>query len=331
LVLVTTQIGGQYRGDLATPLGLTGTDVPEPEEVFFESDGERCAADLYRPATIDRPLPCVVMGHGGSGTKRLGLPKYAETFVAAGLAVLAFDYRQFGRSGGKPRQVIDVAKQLDDYRAAVRYARSRADIDPSRVALWGTSLSGGHVLAVAAGDPDIAAVVSQVPVIDGWHRGRTLRQRLNWDVTRRTLQFAAAAVRDLVGAKLGRDPYLVPVVAQPGNLAVFTESDAKAAFEALGGETAGWRNALAPRMLFALPRYRKGTAEKLHMPVLMCLGDNDLQASPRFAARIASLMSNVEIRRYPVGHFDVYIGRLLEEISSAEADFLRRHLNCGPP
>ncbi len=298
--------------------------MPGPEEVFFESDGVRLAADLYRPPTAG-PVPCVVMGHGGSGTKRLGLPTYAEKFAAAGLAALAFDYRHFGRSGGEPRQIIDLSEQLDDYRAAVRYVRGREDIDPTRVALWGTSLSGGHVLAVAADDPDIAAVVSQVPLIDGWHRGRTLRQRLDPNITRRTLQFAAAAIRDVVGAKSGRDPYLVPVIGDPGAVAVFTESDARAAFEALGGESVGWRNALAPRMLFALPRYREGTAEKLHMPVMMCLGDNDLQASPRFAARIASRMPNVELHRYPVGHFDVYCD-LLDEISSAQADFLRRHL-----
>jgi pimeloyl-ACP methyl ester carboxylesterase len=194
----------------------------------------------------------------------------------------------------------------------------------------GTSLSGGHVLAVAATDPDIASVVSQVPLIDGWHRGRTPRERLNWDVTWRTLQFTVAAVRDVVGAKLGKGPHLVPVVADSGEVAVFTEPEAKAAFEALGGEAVGWRNALAPRMLFALPRYRTGTAEKLRMPVLMCLGDHDQQASPRFAARIASLMNNVELHRYPVGHFDVYTGSLFEEISSLEAAFLHRHLIQSP-
>ncbi|MCV7153771.1 alpha/beta fold hydrolase [Mycolicibacterium pyrenivorans] len=123
----------------------------------------------------------------------------------------------------------------------------------------------------------------------------------------------------------------MPVVAAPGEVAVFTESDAKVAFDAHGGECVGWRNSLAPRMLFALPRCCTGTAEKLHMPVLMCLGDNDLQASPRFAARIASLMPNVEIRRYPVGHFDVYIGELFEEISSAGAEFLSRHLVSSRP
>ncbi len=304
----------------------TRMDISVLQQVFFDSDGVRCAADLYRPAAAAGRLPCVVMGHGGSATKRLGLPRYAEKFTAAGLAVLAFDYQHFGASGGEPRQVIDIAAQRDDYRAAVRYVRGRDDIDPRRIALWGTSLSGGHVLAVAATDPDIAAVVSQVPLIDGWHRGRTLRERLNWDVMRRTLQFSVAAVRDIVGAKLGRGPYLVPVVADCGRVAVFTEPEARAAFEALGGESIGWRNALAPRMLFHLPRYRTGTAEKLRMPVLMCLGDHDLQASPRFAARIASLMNNVELHRYPVGHFSVYTGTLFDEISSVETDFLRRHL-----
>lgn len=242
------------------------------------------------------------------------------------MAVLAFDYRHFGASGGEPRQVIDIAEQQDDYRAAVRYARSQDGIDPDRIALWGTSLSGGHVLAVAATDPAIAAVVSQVPLIDGWHRGRTLHQRLNWNVTWRTVQFTAAAVLDLIQGRRGKDPYLVPVVAGPGRVAVFTEPYARAAFEALGGEGVGWRNALAPRLLFALPRYREGTAANLHMPVLMCLGDHDLQASSRYAAHIASLMPRVEIRRYPVGHFDVYLGTLWDEICSAQAEFLHRHL-----
>jgi pimeloyl-ACP methyl ester carboxylesterase len=297
-----------------------------PEDVFFESGGVRCAADFYPADSHDEGVPCVVMGHGGSGTKRLGLPHYADRFAAAGLAVLAFDYRRFGASAGEPRQVIRTAEQLADYRAAVRYVRSREGIDPQRIALWGTSLSGGHVLAVAADDPDIAAVVAQAPLIDGWHRGRGLRQRLSWDIAWRTAQFTAAAFRDVIHERAGRAPYLVPVVATPGHIAVFTEPDAKAAFEALGGESVGWRNALAPRMIFDLPRYRAGTAERLRMPVLMCLADRDLQASTRFAARLAARMPNVEIHHYPVGHFDIYLEPLRGEIAGTQAEFLRRQL-----
>jgi fermentation-respiration switch protein FrsA (DUF1100 family) len=305
--------------------------VVTTEEVFFDSSGVLCAADLYRPDITSGPLPCVVMGHGGSATKRLGLPAYARTFASEGIAVLAFDYRNFGSSGGQPRQVIDVEQQREDYRSAVRFVRHHDGIDPDRVALWGTSLSGGHVLAVAADDPNLAAVVAQVPMIDGWHRGRGLRARLNWEITWRTAQFTAAALYDVLGARLGRPPYTVPVVAEPGHIAVFTEPEAQTAFAALGGEATGWRNALAPRMIFRLPRYREGTAERLRMPVLMCLADHDQQASTRFAAHIASLMPDVEIHHYPVGHFEVYLGAVRDEISATQVGFLKRHLLPSAP
>lgn len=294
--------------------------------VLFISGGVRCAADLYLPSEATEPAPCVVMGHGGSGTKRMGLPAYAAKFARSGIAALAFDYRGFGASEGEPRQVIDVAAQRDDYRAALEYVRALPEIDPRRVGVWGTSLSGGHVLAVGATDPRIAAVVSQVPMIDGMHRGRTLRQRLNKEVAGRTLQFTVAALQDVLRARRGQAPYLVPVVAPPGQRAVFTEPDARTAFEALGGEAAGWRNELAPRFIFALPKYAPGTAEQLTMPLLMCLADHDLQASSRFAAGIAARAPYADIRHYPLGHFDVYLGTAFERISDAQVAFLRTHL-----
>ncbi|WP_439657868.1 alpha/beta hydrolase [Lentzea sp. HUAS TT2] len=303
--------------------------MSSPREVFFDSAGVRCAADLHLPDEASGPLPCVVMAHGGSGTKRLGLPAYAEKFARGGIAAFVFDYRGFGASAGEPRQVIDVAAQREDYRAAIAHVRGLPEIDPRRVAVWGTSLSGGHVLAVAAADPGIAAVVSQVPVIDGFHRGRTLRQRLDREVTARTLQFTAAAVRDVLGARRGEPPHLVPVVAPPGRVAVFTEPDARRTFAALGGEATGWRNELAPRFVFALPRYVPGTAERLSMPLLMCLADHDLQASSAFAARIAARAPHADLRHYPLGHFDVYTGTAFDRISDQQLAFLQAHLRSS--
>lgn len=298
-------------------------------EAFFMSGGLRCAADLYWPDAACGPVPCVVMGHGASGTKRLGLPLYAGGFASRGMAVLVFDYRYFGASEGAPRQVIGVDAQREDYRAAVAYARSCPGVDPARIGLWGTSLSGGHVLAVAADDSGIAAVVSQVPFIDGYHRGRGLLERLNRDVMARTVRFTSAAMRDVLRKWRGRPPLLVPVIAAPGKVAVFTESGAKAAFDALGGERTGWVNALAPRFLFALPRYRKGTADRLVMPLLMCLADRDQQASSRFAAKVAAQAPIVEIRHYPIGHFEAYVGTAFEQIARREADFLQVTLGSG--
>src|SRR5690606_41169270 len=66
-------------------------------------------------------------------------------FAAAGYAVVVFDYRSFGESEGEPRQVLDIAMQHEDWRAALRFARSLEGIDHTRVVAWGTSFSGGQI------------------------------------------------------------------------------------------------------------------------------------------------------------------------------------------
>jgi fermentation-respiration switch protein FrsA (DUF1100 family) len=201
---------------------------------------------------------------------------YAERFAEAGLAVLVFDYRQFGASDGEPRQIVDVDEQRADYHAAVRFARTMAGIDPERIALWGTSLSGDHVIAVAAEDPRTAAVVAQAPLIDAWRTGGATLLGLRRTLTRSALKLFLAAGRDVVHAVLGRPSYLARVVGLPGEAAVFTDPEAKAAFAALGGEAAEWRNAFTPRFVLGLPRRRPGTAERLRMPLLVCIADHDL-------------------------------------------------------
>lgn len=85
------------------------------------------------------------MAHGFSGTQEGSLARTASDFAAAGFSVLTFDYRGFGESAGFPRQVIDISGQREDWRAAVAFARSIEGVDPDRIALWGSSLSGAHV------------------------------------------------------------------------------------------------------------------------------------------------------------------------------------------
>src|SRR6202035_292077 len=129
-------------------------------DVTFKSGGTDCAAWLYRPDG-EGPFPLVVMAHGFSATRELRLDAYAERFCAAGLGALVFDYRHFGASAGEPRQLLSIPRQLADYHAAIDHARAVEWVDPDRVAVFGTSFSGGHVIAVAAADHRLAAVVSQ--------------------------------------------------------------------------------------------------------------------------------------------------------------------------
>ncbi|NUP63353.1 MAG: alpha/beta hydrolase, partial [Nonomuraea sp.] len=133
------------------------------EKVRFTSGGDDCAAWHY-PGVNGA---CVIMAGGGGVTKEPGTDPFAGPFHEAGFTVLAFDYRRLGESGGRPRQVVRMKEQVADWRAAITFAATLPGVDPARIALWGFSLSGGHVLRVAAGDPRVAAAVAQTPNADG--------------------------------------------------------------------------------------------------------------------------------------------------------------------
>ena len=136
-------------------------------EQGFTVDGVQCAVALYRPDHATRNVPCVVMGHGLSLNRRDGIPAYAARFAAAGLAAFAFDYRFWGDSDGTPPRRFSVPRQLEDWRAAIEAARALDGVDPTRIAVWGMSLGGGHALRMAESDHRIAAVIALVPVADG--------------------------------------------------------------------------------------------------------------------------------------------------------------------
>src|SRR3954452_3472866 len=180
-----------------------------PEDIRIPSHGEQLAAYLYRPESTQGDVPCVVMAHGFSATRDDGLPAYAKAFQDAGFAVVLFAYRHFGASTGEPRQLLDVNRQHDDYRAVIAWARQFDGIDPDRIVLWGSSFSGGHVLAVAAGDPRIAAVISQAPFTDAIP---ALMQVPLKNAVRLTL----AGLRDQLRGWRGRPPQLAAAGGEPG-------------------------------------------------------------------------------------------------------------------
>ncbi|MEX7468745.1 alpha/beta hydrolase [Mycobacterium adipatum] len=263
--------------------------------------GEDLAVYLYRPDSPERDTACIVMAHGFSGTRDDGLPAYADEFCAAGHTVALFDYRGFGASTGEPRQVIDIAAQHADYRAVVQWARTLDGVDPTRIALWGSSFSGGHVLAVAAEDPSIAAVVSQAPFTDALP---TLAEV----PVRNSARLTVAALRDQLRAWRGRPPLLVPAVGPPGSLAAMTAPDAEPGFRAIVGPESRWRNEFAARLMLKFPFYRPGRkTARLSMPLLVCVCDEDTTAPPGSTVAAAQRAPLGELRHYPYGHFAIYL------------------------
>jgi fermentation-respiration switch protein FrsA (DUF1100 family) len=289
------------------------------DDVTFESDGTTCAAWHYRPVD-GRPGPLVVIGHGFDGVREQRLDAYARRFARAGLASLVFDYRYFGASGGEPRQLFANAAQLEDWRAAVACARDLDGVDPERIALWGTSSSGGHVVAVAAEDDRIAAVVAQVPFADGLAQFLLLPFGV-------IVPLLAAALRDGIGALFGRPPRLIAFAGHPGSRAVITSTDAVPGLRLITPPHSGWRNQIAPRFALTAAFHRPARAAgRVLCPLLVCVADADELIAPAPAIKMAGRAPRGELRRYPFGHFAMYAGPGFERAAGDQAAFLTRTL-----
>jgi cephalosporin-C deacetylase-like acetyl esterase len=153
----------------------------ERRDVEFSSEGETVRGWLYVPERRDeQPLPAVVLAGGWCYVRELVMPHYAASFAAAGVAALVFDYRNLGVSDGSVRQHLDPWAQIRDYQSALGFLESLDDIDDQRLGAWGISYSGGHVLILAAIDPRVRAIVSQIPVVDGYRNMRRVHGTIGY-------------------------------------------------------------------------------------------------------------------------------------------------------
>ena len=114
---------------------------------FKTEDGIKLRGWHYLPEKQTGKVPTIVMAHGFSAVKEMYLDRFADAFAAAGLGALVFDNRNFGASDGEPRQEIDPWQQVSDYRDAITFAETLPETDPARIGIWGSSYSGGHVMA----------------------------------------------------------------------------------------------------------------------------------------------------------------------------------------
>jgi uncharacterized protein len=291
------------------------------EDVEFDSRGTRCAAWLYRPAApLPGRTPAVVLCHGLGAVRTMRLTAYAERFAAAGYVALVFDYRHFGDSDGAPRELLDIRRQRQDLAAAVGYARGLPEVDPEQVVAWGTSFGGGHVLALAAEDPRLAAAISQCPFTDGIASALALGARSGFKAGLR-------GVRDVLSSWRGRDPVRVAIAGPPGSTALMSAPDAEPGYLRLGHyATQGLPDTVAARIGLHVPFDRPGKlTPRIDCPVLFCVCDDDSVAPARATLRHAAKAPRGEIRRYPVGHFDIYLGNPFERAVADQLAFLREH------
>ncbi|MBC7274502.1 MAG: alpha/beta hydrolase [Streptomyces sp.] len=293
-------------------------------EEWFDSSGTRCAARVYRPTAADQPLPVIVMAHGFGAVRALRLYAYAERFAAAGYAAVVFDYRNFGESEGEPRQVLDIAMQHEDWRAALRYARSLEGIDHTRVVAWGTSFAGGHVITIAGQGEPLAAVIAQVPHVSGPAAVRSTGLRA-------ALRVTVPGIRDAIASRLGREPVYVQSVGLPGRTAMMTSPDAYPGMHTLLRESGlkedAYPHTVAARIALKIGLYSpQRWAGNIKCPALVQIVAQDAITPKRVAERAAGKMRHSTVRVYEGGHFDPYVEPLFGTVIADQIEFLRRHV-----
>lgn len=296
------------------------------DEVVFPSGDDRCAAWLYRPDESrwgSGPHPIVLLAHGFAGTREARLWAYAERFRDAGMAAFVFDYRYFGDSGGQPRQLLSVKRQHEDWKAAIECVRRLEGVDPSRVALWGTSFSGGHVVCVAAEDSRIAAVVAQTPFADGVSALAAAGPANAAKLTREGL-------KDLWRAARGAEPHRIPAVGRPGGVAAMNQPDSFDGYHALFDEGTQFRNEFSARLALVIGTYRPLTkAGQVLCPLLVIACAADAVTPPGSAQRMAERAPQGRYIEYGPewgGHFNIYVGELFEKTIADQIGFLTEAL-----
>ncbi|MFN3625458.1 MAG: alpha/beta hydrolase [Hyphomicrobium sp.] len=314
---------------LVSPSGedMARAGVAPRREASFLVDGSACRAWVYEPATdAPRPAACIVMAHGLGGTRNASLAPYAERFAEAGFFVVLFDYRFLGASEGEPRQLISPKRQLEDWQAAIDFARGLPGVDPRRIGLWGTSLSGGHVVMAAARDSGITAIAAQCPMLDGRASARMAIRRSGF---LGTLRMVSAALTDILRAAVGASPYYIPLAARDGELAVMSSDAAYAGCHSI--VPSDWRNEVAARILLTMPPYRPVRhAHRVTCPALIIACAQDTIVSAKAAADTAEKIGEeARLVVLPIDHFDIYHGRWLEHASTEQVAFFRSALQSG--
>lgn len=293
-------------------------------EIEFSSNGVTCRA-WHFAAQSDRlsgqaGRPVVVMAHGFGGTKDSGLQPFAERFAEAGADVLAFDYRGFGASSGQPRQTISIKRQEQDYAAAIDAAKRLPGIDPEQVVLWGSSMSGSHVLHVGADRDDVAAVIAMTPLTSGLAAGRAALAETG---VLKALSVSATGLRSRIAAARGGAQRFIPVVSRPGEGGALALEGAYESYTALAGPT--WRNEIEASVGLELGSINATPAAKrLKARLLVQIADFDRYV-PAHAVAKTAVAGRGEVHHYPCDHFDVWPGHdWFDKASGDQVAFVNR-------
>lgn len=298
------------------------------KEIEFPSEGATIRGLLFLPDNQPSRPPLVIMAHGTSATVYMVADKYADAFRRSGFAVLLYDHRNFGRSGGEPRQEINPWIQCRGYRDAINYAVTIEEVDKKSIALWGDSYTGGQVIVVGALDQRVKAIVAQCPVF-GEKLPPVEPTRANFEIF--SDLFSQGDIQGSPETTIGP----IPVVSfdQVGTPSLLKPIQAFRWFIDYGGRHGtNWINNVT-RVIpsTSVPYHPLLCAPFVKVPTLLMVAPEDemVHANYSVAKQAYELFSGPK-QWYDIagGHFGLlyYPGELYEEASQVQTQFLKKWL-----
>ena len=280
------------------------------ETTTFTHDGTELAALLFRPDGSRGPVPAVIAAQGFGNIKDVLLPVIGEHLAAAGVATLAFDYAGFGDRAGEPRQRVDPNAQLAGYGAALSYLSELDGIDPERLGVFGISLAGGHVIRLAATDDRVRCALAVGPFFET-------------NSAEVPAELLDAIIADAVAREQGETYGTIPIIGQPGDLAVITEDRAA---DILIDAPPNLCNEVTLASLVEMSSYKPlDGVEALRAPLRVVLGSED-SVNPAAISRAAlAPFAGVDYVELPAGHFSIFTDHL-DDLLTATVEWFTRTL-----
>ena len=291
---------------------------------FKAEDGVTLRGWLYQPDNGSGPFPTIIMAHGYSATKEMHLDDFAEVFSKGGFAVLVYDNRNLGESDGEPRGEIVPYEQIQDYRHAITFASTLAEVDSKRMGIWGSSYSGAHVLVVAAIDRRVKCVVSQVPLVSGSENARRLI-RADWFAGLRESFHADRAAR-----YRGEAPQMIAVVSDdPAVPCALPTADSTEFFLGMKDRASTWKNQVTLRSVELFLEYEPIVYIPLvsPTPLMMVVAADDHLTVQDIALKGYELaLEPKKLLLLLGGHFEAYSGEIFKHNSAEQLAWFTKHL-----
>ncbi len=220
-------IGGGKPKLLAPDLlkRIPTAELVEPQQAIFKSgDGLEIHGQLFVPAKMEQSKkhPAVIFMHGGPIRQMLlGFHYYDyyhnayamnQYLASKGYIVLAVNFRSgigYGRAfRTAERQGPEGASEYQDILAAAKFLRTRSDVDPNRIGLWGGSY-GGYLTALGlARDSDLFAAGVDLHGVHDWSLRAKLRGADDWGTNGDAMMQEARRSSPVADVQLWSSPVL---------------------------------------------------------------------------------------------------------------------------